>query len=654
MKATVKEQYDPPNINRMQTDDSDEYVPRGPARFPPQFDMEQHVADAWRHWEQLGSPRWVMAPMGKHPRVSSGCVRGSAFASACAVPRRFCCSARGAAPAADQRGGGRLIVDQSELAFRAMGRKYGCGLAYTPMLHSKIFAETPRYRKDHFQTNNADRPLVVQFCANNPGTLLKAARFVEDQCDAVDLNLGCPQDIARRGKYGSFLMEDWDRVHDMILTLKQNLNVPVWAKIRIYPDLDRTKAYAKMIEAAGASIICIHGRTREQKGNDPGPADLDAIRQVAASLRVPVIANGNVATLQDAEHVLEATRCQAVMSAVGLLQQPALFSGARPEPLDMAREYLHFADRYNAHLRMVRPHIFQMLYAYLRHRPDLLAALSKTQGLPEQGAVASFSPFLDRVAADVGTLAQAEAQQENMGLRPQGMAWGLGARRSDDSGSTLSNDDPLVPLSIDGRRLKKSEYKALLRKKRTMQRRRLPFETQAVELDGEDLSEAVGSSSSSPGGLASLFGDGAFDPFEDASRFYHRLPADDTYGEKSLAALAQGARARAAEAPCAGYFLVRRSNSDPFAAVSLTFITNPHTNLSSHTAQADYDYVSGSIRHCKISYDQDQACWRMPASWAGLTGNGGEGGEEGQREAQSLDALLQALFQRHGFVGLSA
>ncbi len=177
-------------------------------------------------------------------------------------------------------------VDQSELAFRAMGRKYGCNLAYTPMLHSRIFAETPRYRQEHFQTNAQDRPLAVQFCANNPQTLLKAALMVQDACDAVDLNLGCPQDIARRGKYGSFLMEDWHRVHDLVLTLKQNLKIPVWAKIRVYNDVEKTIAYAKLIEAAGASVICIHGRTRDQKGNHPGPANLLTIQKVTA--QVPV------------------------------------------------------------------------------------------------------------------------------------------------------------------------------------------------------------------------------------------------------------------------------------------------------------------------------------------------------------------------------
>ncbi|KAJ3872085.1 dihydrouridine synthase-domain-containing protein [Lentinula edodes] len=228
------------------------------------------------------------------------------------------------------------MVDQSELAWRRLSRRYGAQLIYTPIINAKIWADSTNkvIRSSFFDLDTGgegdpttDRPLIVQFCGNDPDKLLKSAKALEDRCDAVDINLGCPQEIAKKGKYGTFLQDDWGLIYKLINILHVNLSVPVTAKFRVFSTVEKTVEYAKMLERAGAQILTCHGRLREQRGQNAGLADWAKIRAVKESVSVPVFANGNILFQSDIEKCLRETGCDGVMSAEGQLYNAALYSG---------------------------------------------------------------------------------------------------------------------------------------------------------------------------------------------------------------------------------------------------------------------------------------------------------------------------------------
>ncbi|TDL17445.1 FMN-linked oxidoreductase [Rickenella mellea] len=332
------------------------------------------------------------------------------------------------------------MVDQSELAWRILCRRYGAQLTYTPMINAKIFVESHKQRSSHFDIpsgeegssshlpipsspfsspnsplSSLDRPLIVQFCANNPTYLLQAAQLVEPYCDAVDINFGCPQDIARRGRYGSYLQDDWKLVFELINTLHKNLSIPVTAKFRVFPSIEKTVEYAKMMESAGAQILACHGRTREQRGHNTGLASYAHIAAVKRAVSVPVFANGNILFHADIQRCLDETGADGVMVAEAGLYNPLIFQGCgdgtpyqtsfifestsalippTPVPLytyqkatylpspHLSLEYLSIVRglKTRTALSAVKGHLFKLLRPALGVHTDLRARLGSVRG----------------------------------------------------------------------------------------------------------------------------------------------------------------------------------------------------------------------------------------------------------------------------------
>eukprot|EP00939_MAST-03C_sp_MAST-3C-sp1_P004000 g4000.t1 len=286
-------------------------------------------------WKKLGSPKYVVAPM----------------------------------------------VAQSELPYRLLTRKYGAKLCFTPMIHSRLFVEQKHYREEAMQDlipGTADRPLFVQFCGNDEKILYEAAKRVEDKCDAIDLNLGCPQGIARRGHYGAFLLTKLDLLERIVRHLSSNLSIPVTCKIRLLPTREESLKLAKTLVDAGCSLLTVHGRTKEEKKQFIGPCDWETIRAIKRAVDVPVIANGGIATFADVEKCLEETECDGVMSSEAVLENPALFdetgafakSSTLERQMKLTVEYLELAKTYPApSLKVVKKHVICLAFSmFMAHR----------------------------------------------------------------------------------------------------------------------------------------------------------------------------------------------------------------------------------------------------------------------------------------------
>ncbi|KYQ92346.1 tRNA-dihydrouridine synthase 4-like protein [Tieghemostelium lacteum] len=257
------------------------------------------------------------------------------------------------------------MVRFSRLPFRLLCSLWGCDITYTPMIMAYEFNRSSSCRDSDFTTNQYDQPMVVQFGAKSAEELVSAAEKVAKHCQGVDLNCGCPQGWVMREGYGAKLLSNPELIMDMTKQLNNRIgNLPCSIKIRIQPDLQKTVELVKRAEHCGISWITVHGRTHNQRSSHP--VNYNAIKLVKESTTLPVFANGDVFTLQQANEIRERTGVNGVMAARGLLMNPAMYSGNDQPPLEVIKDFINLYAQFGSLSPVIfHRHLMYMLYNYL-------------------------------------------------------------------------------------------------------------------------------------------------------------------------------------------------------------------------------------------------------------------------------------------------
>lgn len=217
-----------------------------------------------------------------------------------------------------------------DLAFRDVCRSFGAGLTYTEMVSAKALVYKDQKTKSLLRLGENEHPAAAQIFGSDPDCMGEAAAMAQELsgADIIDINMGCPVGKVVKSGDGSALMLDPDRAMAIISKVAASVTCPVTIKIRKGWDKGKVNAvqFAKMAESAGAAAIAVHGRTRVQMY--AGTADWDIIRDVKNSVSVPVLANGDVFTAEDAVRILRYTGADMAMVGRGAFGNPWLFREA--------------------------------------------------------------------------------------------------------------------------------------------------------------------------------------------------------------------------------------------------------------------------------------------------------------------------------------
>ncbi|MDY2795221.1 MAG: tRNA dihydrouridine synthase DusB [Peptostreptococcus porci] len=214
----------------------------------------------------------------------------------------------------------------TDLPFRLICKRFGCGLLYTEMINAKALCYDDANTKKMLNIMDEEHPVAVQIFGSEPEFMGKAAKILNDYPNEIlDINMGCPAPKVVKNGDGSALMRNPELAKKVLSSVVENSSKPVTLKIRKGWDDNSVNALeiALIAQEVGVDAITIHGRTREQYY--AGNADWDIIKLIKDNLDIPVIGNGDVTSIEDAIKIKNDTNCDAIMIGRGAQGNPWIF-----------------------------------------------------------------------------------------------------------------------------------------------------------------------------------------------------------------------------------------------------------------------------------------------------------------------------------------
>ena len=228
------------------------------------------------------------------------------------------------------------LAGYTDIGFRSLAVKYGAGLTYTEMVSAKGLCYNNEKTADLLKTADNEKIKAVQIFGGEPEFMYKASKDERlAKFDIIDINMGCPVPKIVKNFEGSQLLQDIPRAKDIVSAVVDGSKKPVTVKFRkgFLQNEDIAVDFALAMEQAGASLITIHGRTREQFYS--GTADWQCIKNAKQAVKIPVIANGDVTSLEDYQQIKDITKCDGVMIGRGAIGKPYIFAKLLQQNVDV-------------------------------------------------------------------------------------------------------------------------------------------------------------------------------------------------------------------------------------------------------------------------------------------------------------------------------